>query len=163
MKKNINNYCENINNNINFKISTLILNSKINKTFGKLLKLCIKYDVQLFNNNNNSYYIRDNKDILFDVINLKHKLVNKYSNNIIDKINNEKYIDEMDNLYLELKKSLKEIEILKYLLGDIYNDNELKKMFYDNNNILEEDKKSDDSNDKKKNKKCDKYIAEYIC
>ena len=162
MKKNINNYCGNITNNINFKISTLILNSKINKTFGKLLKLCIKYEIQLFNNDNNTYNIRDNNDILFDVIDLKKKSINKYSNDILICMNNEKYIDELDNLHYELKKTLKEIDILKYLLRDIYNDIELKKMLYENN-ILDEDKKSDDSNEKKKYKKCDKFIAEYIC
>jgi hypothetical protein len=162
MKKNINNYCGNITNNINFKISTLILNSKINKTFGKLLKLCIKYEIQLFNNDNNTYNIRDNNDILFDVIDLKKKSINKYSNDILICMNNEKYIDDLDNLHYELKKTLKEIDILKYLLRDIYNDIELKKMLYENN-ILDEDKKSDDSNEKKKYKKCDKFIAEYIC
>jgi len=164
MKKNINNYCGNISNNINFKISTLITNSKINKTFGTLLKLCIKYDIQLFNNNdnNNSYYIRNNKEILNDVIILKNRTLNNYTNNISNIKNNDNLLVDMDNLYNDIRKSIKEIQTLYVLLNDIYNDVELKKMFYDSE-LIDNEKKSDENNEKKKFKISDKFIAEYIC
>ncbi len=169
MKKNINNYCNNISNNIHFKISTLIMNSKLNKSFGTLLKLCIKYDIQLFNNDNdNNYHIRQNKDIINDVIYLKKKMIINYTNNILNIQNNENFLIDMDNLYNDIRKNIKELQTLYILLNDIYNDIELKKMFYNNENNDKKsdeinDKKSDENNDKKKYKIVDKFIAEYIC
>ena len=169
MKKNINNYCNNISNNIHFKISTLIMNSKLNKSFGTLLKLCIKYDIQLFNNDNdNNYNIRQNKDIINDVIYLKKKMIINYTNNILNIQNNDNFLIDMDNLYNDIRKNIKELQTLYILLNDIYNDIELKKMFYNNENNDKKsdennDKKSDENNDKKKYKIVDKFIAEYIC
>ena len=51
MKNNINNYYKNITksqyyNSSNFDISAILFNAKINKTFNKLLNLCIKYDIK---------------------------------------------------------------------------------------------------------------------
>jgi hypothetical protein len=132
MKNNIQTYYKNItknsNNDINFDIPTVLMNAKINKTFNKLLNLCIKYDIQLFDNKNDLWDIRITTEILNDINILKKKNIIDYSQEIINNSTSEKLIDDIDRLSNNLKKVLKDIDMLKYLFEDIYSHNELKKM-----------------------------------
>jgi hypothetical protein len=141
MKSNIQSYYKTIEKNnsqyIKFDISTILLNAKINKTFNKLLNLSIKFNIEIFNSNHTQWNIRNTTDILLDIINIKKIILNEYSLSISNLYNNEKIIDEIDKLSIVLKKNLKDLEILKYLFENVYNNDELKKMCYssDKNDI----------------------------
>lgn len=140
MKNNINNYYKNIikseyYNNNNFDIPSILLNAKINKTFNKLLNLCIKYEIKIFDiDSSNIWYIQSIKNIITIINNKKNKLTLELSINIgklvDEKINiyNNCILDNIDNLVNDYKKKIKDLDILYYLFNNIYTDEELKKI-----------------------------------
>jgi hypothetical protein len=137
MKNNINNYYKNITksqyyNSSNFDISAILFNAKINKTFNKLLNLCIKYDIKLFDIDQiNTWYIRPVNDIITLIINKRNIFTIELSENIknLTKIQHQlNFIETIDNNVNDYKKKIKDFEILFYLFNNIYNDCELKKI-----------------------------------
>lgn len=148
MKNNINNYYKNIinsqyYNSSKFDISSILFNAKINKTFNKLLNLCIKYDIKLFDiDNKNIWFIRSVSDILSLIIKKRHIYTIELSDSIknLTTIQHQlNFIETIDNNVNEYKKKIKDFEILFYLFNNIYTDEELNKICnkdknYENNN-----------------------------
>jgi len=148
MKTNINNYYKNITkseyyNSSNFDISAILFNAKINKTFNKLLNLCIKYDIKIFDiDNMNIWYIKSVNDILTLIIDKRNIYTIELSNTIknLTTIQHQmNFIEIIDNHVNEYKKKIKDFEILFYLFNSIYTDDELKK-------ICNKDTNNDDNN-----------------
>jgi hypothetical protein len=115
----------------NIDIKIIILNSKTDKIFHKLLNLCIKYDIQLFNQTNNNCILYEIKNLLIQFEIKKKNIIDELSN----KINELKLIGpsntwllDVDKIYTEYKKKLKDIEIIIYILKNSYDDKILMNM-----------------------------------
>jgi len=153
-------------------IKTIISNAKMDKKFHKLLSLCIKYDIHLFNQ-------IDDVCTLFSVENLIEQSNNKQrslTEELAKKIEliskngpTNTWLLDIDNLYIHYKKQLKDMEIIDYVLKNIYNDDKTLEQLCCTKHILSSS--SNDSqtnipikqNDKTKSKKetQSKYIAVY--
>ncbi len=113
-----------------FQTDKIIYNVNTNKTFRKFLELCNIYNINIFNNNKELKSI----DNLLDDYKIIRKKV--YNNHIIKILELEKQnlscIDEIiyiEDLTLNLKKTLKDLDILYELLTKIYTDKTLSYMF----------------------------------
>ena len=147
MKTNINNYYKNIikseyYNSSNFDISSILFNAKINKTFNKLLNLCIKYDIKIFDiDNMNIWYIKSVNNILSIIIDKRNIFTIELSDSIknLTTIQHQmNFIEIIDNHVNDYKKKIKDFEILFYLFNNIYTDDELKKICNKDNNYVDE-------------------------
>jgi hypothetical protein len=111
-------------------IKTIVTNAKRDKRFNKLLKLCINYGIQLFNQYNEICTLYDINSLISDTY-TKQKILTLEMAKRIEKTSNiydgdMEHIDilvEIDNIYSEYKKKFKDIEIILYDLKNIYNDN----------------------------------------
>ena len=129
MKKDIQNYYKNISENNNFNMLAILLNAKNNKTFNKLLKLCIKCDIQIVSiNDQNIWDIRTNNNIINDINKTINSYMLQHTFDLINNINYDNIIVIIDKQTIELKKKIKNVNILKNLFINIFNDDELKKM-----------------------------------
>ena len=144
-------------------LKTIVYNAKNDKTFHKLLIICIKYDIHLFNQSKNNYSLLT-IDNLLEQINNKQQLFTLELSNEIKNINSE-WLLNIDNIYNIYKKKLKDLELISYILKNIFNNNLLQKLcctsYTDNStdNILSPVPK--DIIDKKKKENISKYIAVY--
>lgn len=146
MKTNINNYYKNIikseyYNSSNFDISAILFNAKINKTFNKLLNLCIKYDIKIFDIDTlNIWYIKPVNNILSIIIDKRNKFTIELSDSIknLTTIQHQmNFIEIIDNHVNDYKKKIKDFEILFYLFNNIYTDDELKKICNKDKNYVD--------------------------
>lgn len=143
----------------NQSIETIINNCKSNKTFLKLIILTIKLNIELFKYNNDKYELRSNEEIINDCINKKKTLFHKFSFNIsnnIDNIQESNLMPFVDSEYKNLQKYNKFIDVIIFILKDIYKDDELKIMFSSDNIKVEKKYVS-----YPKYINLDTYIAEY--
>lgn len=146
-------------NEIDIKI--LVSNAKIDKRFNKLLNLCIKYDIQLLNQNNNVCYLYK-IDYLLNQCNQKQnqllqKLINKINNINSNENFKEKYLN-IEYYYNNFKKEIKDLDIIIYILKNSYDDNSLS---YICNNQIINNNSSSSSSIKEKQINSSKYIAVY--
>lgn len=149
MKQNVYNYYKNITDNSNFNIMALLVNAKNDNNFNKMLKLCIKYDIQIVSNINNVWNIRTNEEIINDINETIKKIILNYTYLLL---NDNNLIELIDKHTIEFKKKIKDIDFLKQLFLNKYNDIEL----YNICNLV-----SPKNDIKKKKQKITKYIAEY--
>lgn len=158
-------------------INKIVVNAKNDKRFHKLLTLCIKYDIHLFNQYNDMCTMLSVNNLIEQTNMKKKKLISDLSDNII-KINNnannnnlnELFID-IDNSYTLLKKKYKELEIIFYVLTNVYTDVILENLCCiitsvgsssQNNSSIENSKIKKNKEEKcKEEKDKDKYIAIY--
>lgn len=119
-------------------IKTIVSNAKSDKRFHKLLNLCIKYDIHLFSQSSNICSLL-NTDNLLSQCNLKQKSLTKELSEKINVISDSgpsiAWLVDIDNIYTQYKKKFKEIEIITYVLKNIYNDESLEKLCCITNNI----------------------------
>jgi hypothetical protein len=152
-----------INNQIDLK--TIVNNAKNDKTFHKLLIICIKYDIHLFNQSKNNYSLLTIDNLLEQINNKQNIFILELSNEIKN-INNE-WLINIDNFYNIYKKKLKDLELISYILKNIFNNNLLQKLCCISNtdnsteNILSPIQKDITLIDKKKKENISKYIAVY--
>jgi len=110
-------------------IKTIVTNAKRDKRFNKLLRLCINYEIQLFNQCNEICTLFDIKFLIVETY-TKQKILTLEMAKRIEKISStyDEDIDQIDifveieNIYSEYKKKFKEIEVILYDLKNIYND-----------------------------------------
>jgi hypothetical protein len=140
-------------------IDTIITNAKNDKRFHKLLSLCIKYDIHIFNQCNNICTILDIDNLLTQSNEKQKKLAEELSTKISDISSNgpsNDWLIDIENIYIQYRKKFKDIEIIIYVLKNIFNDESLKSLCCISNS-------SSSSNSKQTCKKKDisKYIAVY--
>ena len=107
-------------------IETIIANAKNDKRFHKLLTLCIKYDIHLFNQVNNICTILDINNLLEQSENKQKQLTIELSEKILNLANKgptNDWLVDIENIYIEYRKKHKDIQIIIYVLKNIFNDN----------------------------------------
>lgn len=110
-------------------IKTIIANAKKDKRFHKLLGLCIKYDIYLFNQYNDVCTLVDINNLLNQCDKKQQHLVKELGiniSNLSNKQTSNSWFVDIDNIYIEYKKKFKDIEIIIYLLKNTFNDELLK-------------------------------------
>jgi hypothetical protein len=109
-------------------IKTIVTNAKNDKRFHKLLSLCIKYDIHLFNQCNDICKLLSIENLLLQA-NQKQKNLTKELSDKINEISmngpTNSWLLDIDNTFSYYKKLFKEIEIIDYVLKNIYNDQQL--------------------------------------
>jgi len=118
--------------NINIKkqidLKTIVANAKNDKRFHKLLSICIKYDIHLFNQCNDICKLLSIENLLLQA-NQKQKNLTKELSDKINEISTNgptnSWLIDIDNTFSYYKKLFKEIEIIDYVLKNIYNDKQL--------------------------------------
>lgn len=163
------------NNELKVDMETILMNAKNDKRFYKLLNLCIKYDIHLFNQLNNNYILLKIEKLLYQTCLKQKNLVNELSlqiSNINLNIYNNSLLSTIENIYCQYKKKFKDIDIINYILENIYDDSSLQILCCVNtsNNLSSSSDNANLSSNKTKNKvlpnvlelgKKDKYIAVY--
>lgn len=140
-------------------IQTIVKNAKNDKMFNKLLTLCIKYDIHIFNQCNNLCTILTIDNLLSQSNERQRQLTSELSIKILEltKEKNNEWLIEIENIYIQYRKKFKDIEIIVYILKNILNDDLLQTLCCVQNNS------TSSSSNKQQNKKKDveKYIAVY--
>lgn len=145
-------------------LNSIVFNAKNDKTFHKLLTICIKYDIHLFNQSKDICSLLSIENLL-NQINNKQKILTSNLSNELKNINSE-WLVNIDNIYNIYKKKLKDLELISYILKNIFNDNLLQKLCCYNNenssdNTQSPNQKDITQTDKKKRENISKYIAVY--
>ena len=144
------------NNQVN--MDTIITNAKNDKRFHKLLTLCIKYDIHIFNQCNNVCTILDIDNLLLQSNEKQKKLTIELSTKILEISSNgpsNDWLIDIENIYIQYRKKFKDIEIIIYILKNIFNNELLRVLCCVSHN-------STSSNSKQINiKNISKYIAVY--
>ena len=112
-------------------IKTIIANAKSDKRFYKLLNLCIKYDIHLFNQYNDLSTLVKIENLLSQCDKKQTELTKQLSEKIMDISNtgpSVSWLVDIENINTQFKKKFKEIEIIIYILKNIYDDEILKKL-----------------------------------
>ena len=115
-------------NELKVDMDTILMNAKNDKRFYKLLNLCIKYDIHLFNQHNNNCILLKIEQLLYQTCQKQKNLINELSSkisNINININNNSLIVTIENIYCQYKKKFKDIDIINYILDNIYDDSSL--------------------------------------
>ena len=124
----LNEKIENDNSIFQVDIKTIVTNAKNDKRFHKLLSLCIKYDIHLFNQCNDICKLLSIENLLLQA-NQKQKILTKELSDKINEISTNgptnSWLLDIDNTFSYYKKLFKEIEIIDYVLKNIYNDQQL--------------------------------------
>lgn len=149
-------------------INTIILNAKNDRRFHKLLGLCIKYDIHIFYQDNNKCELVDIDNLLNQAENKQKKLTKDLAdgiNSIYTNGTSNGWLIDIENIYNKYKKKFKDIDILIYILKNIYNDKILKNLCCINDDNVHINNNTDitDNTDnvKQKIQKIEKYIAIY--
>lgn len=126
------NYDVNINNLIyQVDIKTIVDHAKSDKRFYKLLNLCIKYDIHLFNQYNDTSSLVTIDQLLIQVDKKQAELTKQLSEKLMEislKGPSDSWLIDIENINSQFKKKFKEMEIIIYILKHIYDDETLKKM-----------------------------------
>jgi len=151
----------NMDDQIQVDIDTIISNAKNDKRFHKLLTLCIKYDIHIFNQSNNVCTILDINNLLIQSEDRQKKLTLELSEKI-SKLSRDGPINDwlvdIEYIYIEYRKKFKDIQIIIYVLKNIFTDNLLQTLC-----CITNTSSSSNSNKQTNLKKKDisKYIAVY--
>lgn len=126
------NYDVNTNNLIyQVDIKTIVDHAKSDKRFYKLLNLCIKYDIHLFNQYNDTSSLVTIDQLLIQVDKKQAELTKQLSEKLMEislKGPSDSWLVDIENINSQFKKKFKEMEIIMYILKHIYDDETLKKM-----------------------------------
>lgn len=122
----IRNYYHDIIDNEN--ITKILSNCKINKTFNKFIKLVITMQISLFDKNTKD--IKSHNKILNTCVMKKRELIVNFSTKTMIYSLKENSIELIENDFLKLKQNIENIELIIYMLKNIYIDDKiLKEMF----------------------------------
>lgn len=118
-------------NNTNYQvdIQTIVQNAKNDKRLFKLLNLCIKYNIHIFDQQSDSCTLL----AITNLVEQSNEKLRELSKDLSKKINelsdvsNNLYID-IDNVYNQYNKKCKDIELIIYILKNIFDDSSLKNL-----------------------------------
>ncbi len=162
----LNNNNISIDDEVSVDIETILINAKNDKRFYKLLNLCIKYDIHLFNQCNNNCILLKIDKLLYQTNQKQKNILNDLSQKISNiTINNNSITTIIDNIYCVYKKKLKDIEIIIYILQNIFDDDALKTLCCVKHNTSSSSPSNKNSSSKVKSinnlEMTKKYIAVY--
>jgi hypothetical protein len=112
-------------------VKKIIESAKSDKRFYKLLNLCIKYDIHLFNQYNESSSLLQIEQLLIQTNKKQSEMARELSEKIMNiSINGpiDSWLIDIENINSEYKKKFKDVEIIIYMLKNIYDDESLKTM-----------------------------------
>ena len=115
------------------ELNTILNNCTINKTFYKFITLCIKLNINIFKKNNNDKWVLQSTKQLLSICEKHRKnLIKGYGINVLKYVsNNESNImNHIEDDMLKLKKNIKYLDTIVYILKNIYKEDSLKKMCY---------------------------------
>jgi len=117
------------------ELDTIINNCTINKTFYKFIILCIKLNINIFKKINEKWVLKSTRQLLTICEKHKKNLIKGYGFNILkytlNDQNDKLIIEKIEDDLVKLKKNIKNLDTLIYILKNIYNDKEsLKNMCY---------------------------------
>jgi len=118
-------------------IKMIVTNAKNDKRFHKLLSLCIKYDIHLFNQYNDVCTLLSVENLLLQANEKQRELTRELSEKINEISKNgptNTWLLDIDNIYAHYRKLFKEIEIIDYVLKNMYNDKQLEDLCCIKNN-----------------------------
>ena len=157
------NHINDVNDVNQVNIDTIITNAKNDKRFHKLLTLCIKYDIHIFNQCNNVCTILDIDNLLTQSNEKQKNLAIELSTKILEISSNgpsNDWLIDIENIYIQYRKKFKDIEIIIYVLKNIFNDNLLQSLCCISN-CMSNSGSSSNSKQIYKKKNISKYIAVY--
>lgn len=170
---NVNIDANNIKDIAHVDMQMIITNARSDRRFHKLLGLCIRHNIHIFNQSNEVCTILSVDDLLQQCNEQQKKLTKELSEKIAvisDTGTTNDWLIDIDNVYMQYKKKFKEIEIIIYVLKNIFNDNMLEKLCCIQKDdtdtqelrVSKEERNTSDGNNKKnKKEKISKYIAIY--
>ena len=106
-------------------IKTIVSNAKKDKRFYKLLNLCIKHGIHLFNQYNEICTLLSNDNLIKQAEDRQRQLSIDFSNsvaNISIKNDSGNLLADIETIYTGYKKKFKEIEVIIYILKNTYDD-----------------------------------------
>jgi hypothetical protein len=105
---------------------------KSNKTFDVFIKICCQYNISIFEQRANGWVLRSNQSLLDECKKKRSSMYDKCMKGLSILMNaNMDYVKEkweIDNIILELKKGIKNMDLVCSLLKDVYDDKCLTKM-----------------------------------
>jgi hypothetical protein len=106
------------------KIKIILNNCKINNTLSQFIKLLIKFNINLFEKHNPIELKKHNK-LLY--ISKKHKknLIVGHGVKVMRYAVKENSIENIENNFNKLKKEINDIDLVIYILQNIYNSDEI--------------------------------------
>lgn len=103
-----------------------------NKTFETFILICSQYNICIFGESKGSWYLKSNDTLIEECKRKRHDLyhnsikkLGKLMKSEIDCVNEKIHIDDISS---ELKKGIKNLDLIISLLQDVYNDKCLSKM-----------------------------------
>jgi hypothetical protein len=108
-------------------IKTIVSNAKTDKRFHKLLSLCIKYDIHLFNQYRDACTLLSINNLIYQT-NQKQKLLTLELSEKIREITSSdqsihnEWLINIDTIYIQYKKKFKDLELILYDLKNLYTD-----------------------------------------
>lgn len=134
--ENKNNQSNNQQNDINLllylvDVKKIIESAKSDKRFYKLLNLCIKYDIHLFNQYNESSSLLPIDQLLIQTNKKQSEMTKELSEKLMVLSTNgpvDSWLIDIENINSDYKKKFKDVEIIVYMLKNIYDDEILKTM-----------------------------------
>lgn len=108
-------------------IKTIVSNAKTDKRFHKLLSLCIKYDIHLFNQYRDACTLLSISNLIYQT-NQKQKLLTLELSEKIREITSSdqsihnEWLVNIDTIYIQYKKKFKDLELILYDLKNLYTD-----------------------------------------
>ena len=99
--------------------------------FNKLLTLCIKHDIYLFNQYNNLCSILNIDNLLLQSNEKQKYFAGELSKKILEiSVNNSnnEWLIEIENIYIQYRKKFKDIEVIIYILKNIFSDSILQSL-----------------------------------
>ena len=106
-------------------IKTIVSNAKKDKRFYKLLNLCIKHGIHLFNQYHEICTLLSNDNLIKQAEQKQRQLSIDFSTVVSDISNNNepsKLLVDIETSYNDYKKKFKEIEVIIYVLKNTYDD-----------------------------------------
>ena len=106
-------------------IKTIVSNAKKDKRFYKLLNLCIKHGIHLFNQYNEICTLLSNDNLIKQAEDKQRQISIEFSisvANISNKNDPGNLLADIETIYTGYKKKFKEIEVIIYILKNTYDD-----------------------------------------
>lgn len=107
-------------------------NMKLNKTFEIFMNICYQYDISIFYSDGTTYHLKPNDELLNECKKKKEAVYQSSINKLSTLMKSDmEWIDSktrIDKISDDLKNNIKKIDLLIYLLKNVYDEKSLSNM-----------------------------------